>query len=205
MSFRTASGLANSAFLQNGHYTRVSVGVQLVRRWRFAPCAEARCQFGRAATGGRSTPRQFQVVVSGERIWRNHLASNRCGMSSKAALRSVSPLKSPLRAKRSVACPGPAAQRLCHRRGSSGIGARAPMPLPLHGQLVAHERKKRLLSSSTGRFCQQNVGQSVALFHRVQPNPSLKRSANGRPPGPVWRYAVHFRQPGPGVLPSSPA
>ena len=39
----------------------------------------------------------------------------------------------------------------------------------------------------------------------VRPNPSLKRSANGRPPGPVWRYAVHFRQPGPGVLPSSPA
>jgi hypothetical protein len=22
-----------------------------------------------------------------------------------------------------------------------------------------------------------------------------------RPPGPVWRYAVHLRQPGPGVLP----
>jgi hypothetical protein len=39
----------------------------------------------------------------------------------------------------------------------------------------------------------------------VLPNPSLKRSANSRPPGPVWRYAVHFRQPGPGVLPSSPA
>jgi hypothetical protein len=39
----------------------------------------------------------------------------------------------------------------------------------------------------------------------AMPNPSLKRSANGRPPGPVWRYAVHFRQPGPGVLPSSPA
>ena len=31
------------------------------------------------------------------------------------------------------------------------------------------------------------------------PNPSLKRSANGRPPGPGRRYAVHFRQPGPGV------
>ena len=43
------------------------------------------------------------------------------------------------------------------------------------------------------------------LPHTVLPNPSLKRSANGRPPGPVWRYAVHFRQPGPGVLPSSPA
>jgi len=44
-----------------------------------------------------------------------------------------------------------------------------------------------------------------ALNARMTPNPSLKRSANGRPPGPVWRYAVHFRQPGPGVLPSSPA
>ena len=40
---------------------------------------------------------------------------------------------------------------------------------------------------------------------RLRANPSLKRSANGRPPGPVWRYAVHFRQPGPGVLPLSPA
>ena len=36
------------------------------------------------------------------------------------------------------------------------------------------------------------------------PNLSLKRSANGRPPVPGWRYAVHFHQPGPAVLPSSP-
>ena len=43
------------------------------------------------------------------------------------------------------------------------------------------------------------------LPRALMPNPSLKRSANGRPPGPVWRYAVHFRQPGPGVLPSSTA
>jgi hypothetical protein len=35
----------------------------------------------------------------------------------------------------------------------------------------------------------------------LRPNPSLKRCANGRPPGPGWRYAVHFRQPGPGVVP----
>jgi hypothetical protein len=38
----------------------------------------------------------------------------------------------------------------------------------------------------------------------VKPNPSLNRRANGRPPGPAWRYAVHFRQSGPGVLPLSP-
>ena len=36
------------------------------------------------------------------------------------------------------------------------------------------------------------------------PNPSLKRSANGMPPAPGRRYAVHFRQPGAGAIPSSP-
>jgi hypothetical protein len=36
------------------------------------------------------------------------------------------------------------------------------------------------------------------------PNPSLKGSANGRPPGPGWWYTVHSHQPGPGVLPSAP-
>ena len=39
----------------------------------------------------------------------------------------------------------------------------------------------------------------------VQPNPSLKRSANGRPPAPGRWYAVHFHRPGAGVLPLSPA
>ncbi len=31
-------------------------------------------------------------------------------------------------------------------------------------------------------------------------SPSLKLSADGRPPGPVWRYAIHFYQPGPDVV-----
>ena len=39
---------------------------------------------------------------------------------------------------------------------------------------------------------------------RVRPNPSLEARPNGRPPGPGRRYAVHFRQPGPGVLPLVP-
>ena len=38
----------------------------------------------------------------------------------------------------------------------------------------------------------------------LRPNPSLKGSTNGGPPGPAWRYAVHFRQAGPGVPPSAP-
>ena len=37
------------------------------------------------------------------------------------------------------------------------------------------------------------------------PNPSLKRSANGRPPAPGRWYAVQFHRPVAGVPPSSPA
>ena len=55
-------------------------------------------------------------------------------------------------------------------------------------------------------------GKSLAHFRecgtpesQLTPNPSLKRSANGRPPGPGPRYGVHFLSPGPGVLPLSPA
>jgi hypothetical protein len=33
-------------------------------------------------------------------------------------------------------------------------------------------------------------------LRRLRPNPSLKRSANGRPPGPAWRYAYIFASPG---------
>jgi GNAT superfamily N-acetyltransferase len=39
---------------------------------------------------------------------------------------------------------------------------------------------------------------------RVQPNPSLKRRANGVPPGPRGRAGYH-RPRGPGVTPSAPA
>ena len=50
--------------------------------------------------------------------------------------------------------------------------------------------------------CKYNLG---CLPIALMPNPSLKLSPNGGPPGPVWRYAVHFRQSGPGVPPSVPA
>ena len=48
------------------------------------------------------------------------------------------------------------------------------------------------------------------LFPALQPRParpnhSLKRSANGRPPGPGRWYSVHSHPFGPGVLPSSSA
>ena len=46
---------------------------------------------------------------------------------------------------------------------------------------------------------------TLPLPPTLMPNPSLKLSPNGRPPAPARRYAVHFRQSGPGVLPSVPA
>ena len=44
------------------------------------------------------------------------------------------------------------------------------------------------------------VMNQVALG-RVRPNPLFKPSTNGVPRGPGWRYAVHFRHPGPRVTP----
>ena len=46
---------------------------------------------------------------------------------------------------------------------------------------------------------------SIAWPHALMPNPSFKPSPNGVPRGPGWRYAVHFRHPGPRVTPSVPA
>ena len=68
---------------------------------------------------------------------------------------------------------------------------------------TANDRESTVLLS-VGKSWQE-CGQPSGNTCRAWPNPSLKRSANGKPPGPVWRYAVNFRQPGPGVLPSSPA
>ena len=61
----------------------------------------------------------------------------------------------------------------------------------------------------TARFGGLNVAALWPVMNqlalgRVRPNPSLEARPNGRPPGPGRRYAVHFRQPGPGVLPLVP-
>ena len=66
-----------------------------------------------------------------------------------------------------------------------------------------------VLSAGSSLSFEQSAGHAYQGLHRLSyspavPNPSLKRSANGRPPGPVYG-ALHSPQPGPGVLPSSPA
>ena len=89
-------------------------------------------------------------------------------------------------------------------RERSGVGARAPTPLVSRWQSSCTEQKSQLVGGLNQRRLVSHCAKSGG-FHQVLPNPSLKRSANGRPPGPGLRYAVHFHRPGPGVLPSSPA
>ncbi len=45
----------------------------------------------------------------------------------------------------------------------------------------------------------------TSLLCTAWPNPSVKRSANGVPPGPRYSAGVHFLQRGPGGTPLSPA
>ena len=98
------------------------------------------------------------------------------------------------------------------RRLNSQSVAVATAALQLSGRLPAESAG--VVPALTGQlksWCSRAVS-SGKLAARLPPgappalpNPSFKRSANGRPPGPGRRYPVHFRQPGPGVLPSSPA
>jgi hypothetical protein len=75
--------------------------------------------------------------------------------------------------------------------GVSGVGDAIHWPrnLPLEGSVVGDRPVQQC------HRCQMRT---------VRPNPSLKWSANGMPPGPGRWYAVHFHRPGPGVIPSSP-
>ena len=51
---------------------------------------------------------------------------------------------------------------------------------------------------------EQGVGYQM-LTLAAAPEPSLKRGANGVPPGPTLWCAIHFHQPGLGILQLEPA
>jgi hypothetical protein len=83
---------------------------------------------------------------------------------------------------------------------------RGLLPQPL--EYVAHQGRQR----GAGGSCCQAIRTNGSLQARPQrtirgalSNPSLKRSANGRPPGPRYSAGVHYLQRGPGGLPSAPA
>ena len=106
-------------------------------------------------------------------------------------------------------------------RGRPGLSAKRGLlvslsvPPPGHAVPLA----KAHSGGGRGRSCgtsllqsagKQNLVQAAAhtwarQVRELRPNPSFKRSATGRPPSPVRRYAVHCRQTGLGGLPASPA
>ena len=103
---------------------------------------------------------------------------------------------------------GPAStQRLPFRRVGSGVGAKyAPTPFTGKSQAwPAHKLRGRTVPRVTSVSRQHAKNPAKAPLRAARSNPSLKRSANGRPPAPGRWYAVHFHRPGAGVLPSSTA
>ena len=99
---------------------------------------------------------------------------------------------------------GPAA---ANRQADSPMSMTSPRTTLTRGQYapLIHRSSAAPHSSlpQTGvrQFLRRDLRQRADYFA----NPALKRRPNGRPPGPVWRYAVHFLSPGPGVLPLPPA
>jgi len=70
-------------------------------------------------------------------------------------------------------------------------------------EILPRHRRQRGGGSPGGGARSRITGRAVHA--RARPNQSLKRSANGMPPGPGLRYSVYFLSPGPGVIPLSPA
>ena len=105
-------------------------------------------------------------------------------------------------------CVGSTGVQSVRRAAAISVGALALGQVPRRLEYVPRYGRQRGAGSAWGGP-RGVTGPGQAQHTRAQgaalPNPSLKRSANGRPPGPGRRYVVHCRLPGPGVLPSSPA
>jgi hypothetical protein len=91
----------------------------------------------------------------------------------------------------------PEAEARSQRRQRQGAHALYPL-----AAAVAHGRE-----GNGARQCASGFQYAVrrSRIRAARPNPSLKRSTNGRPPGPGRWYGVHFHRTGPGVLPLAPA
>ena len=93
-------------------------------------------------------------------------------------------------------------------RGPAAASDTASIRGPLRQRLECAARHRRRRGAGGDRGAQTGATRPWPA-HRPHspgaalPNPSLKWSANGRPPGPVCG-ALHSPQPGPGVLPLAP-
>ena len=119
---------------------------------------------------------------------KRHLGGSR--QSSRAS--TVSHFKFPALQPFGLRRPRPAGQSIASQAARSKKTKTTIFSCPLALRALESKQMQWHLKAST-------------VLPRAGPNPSVKRSANGRPPGPGLRYAVHFLSPGPGVLPLSPA
>jgi hypothetical protein len=121
--------------------------------------------------------------------------------SLASALTSASKLTRGAKGLHVAIARSPALAHLVTRANAQGlcmVGASRPRAAP-RGQFFAG------FATCVPRPCHACHARCVLCrFAFARPNPSLKRSANGRAPGPV-SGALHSPQPGPDVLPLSPA
>jgi hypothetical protein len=71
-------------------------------------------------------------------------------------------------------------------------------------QMRSPSRLSYIPTTNPPSACTVRARAQPLAFLQARHNPSVNRSANGRPPAPGRWYAVHFHRPGAGVLPSSP-
>jgi hypothetical protein len=106
-----------------------------------------------------------------------------------------------------IARPGHTATRQ-HFYPISSLGAAGrPAASRFAGQApgCARSGSMRLFLSSSRRLQRRVCTQASGQFLISRPNPSVKRTANGVPPGPRYSAGLHFLQRGPGVTPSAAA
>ena len=181
---------------------------QLVSEVRFAQAAEA-------AGSVQWKPPEAAISAKGSVWGKSRCAGN---LSAKAknprclpealAFRVVVSLLLRSRLPAAVVRTGPAStQRLSFRRVASGVGAEYA-PTPFTGKSHARPSQKlrgRTVAQVYSASGPHATNSAKASVRAARSNPSLKRSANGRPPAPGRWYAVHFHRPGAGVLSLSPA
>ena len=92
------------------------------------------------------------------------------------------------------------------RRRASNRGCVTPFLRRLEEQSQAswQPTPSAAIKVTFGR-CRVTARHARGRLWQALPNPSFKPSPNGVPRGPGWRYAVHFRHPGPRVTPLVPA
>ena len=200
MGVRNVVGFTNSDSTLRRPNSNIRAVVLLVRRWRFAPRAEARSQFNQTARGRTPAPsRIHRAVQLHQNIWRALTWRFTRQAGERHLLQEAYLPLAP--ALRHGAAPTLATHHRRHRRR----GAHAFRVWVASRR--ADEGPSEYGHEPVAHLALLSIPWQAKASHPscwVQPNPSLKRSANGTPPGPVCGM-LHSPQPGPGGMPSAPA